>query len=404
MSFIDLVLSSTSEYEAPKRFYYWSALSSISAVLKDSVYFDMGGAYKLYPNIYCLLYGPSGVRKGPAIAIAEQVVKKVDNTRVINGRATIEAIIKDLGTFKSRPGKEPIKDSCGFVVASELSSSIISNPSAMDVMTALYDRIYNTGDWEYKLKVGDSHTLKHPTITWLSGTNEALFKDFLPEKNIHGGLIGRMYMISENRPGNINSLMYAPKVKPDIDKMAELLLPISKLKGEFKTSDEVRDEINRFYHKFVSTIAPTLRDETGFVSRVLDFIMKNAMIISSGRRGDLIIEMSDFEESLEITLPLIVPTKRASQSLKKGDPSLVEKRGLVLTYIARQPHFQAYRKEILKNLGLRLDHEDLNKVIDLMLQMDIVENCNIGGEIIYKLKMDNPKIAEWIKKNYGDES
>jgi len=130
MSFIDLVLDSTSEYEAPRRFYYWAALSAVSAVLKDNVWFDMAKAYKLYPNIYVLLYGPSGVRKGPAIALAERVVKKVDSTRVINGRSSIEAIIKELGTFQTREGgKAPFKDSCGFVVASELSSSIISNPA-----------------------------------------------------------------------------------------------------------------------------------------------------------------------------------------------------------------------------------------------------------------------------------
>lgn len=402
MSFIDLVLSSTIEYEAPKRFYYWAALSSISAILKDSVWFDMGGAYKLYPNIYVLLYGPSGVRKGPAIALAEQVVKRVDNTRTINGRASIEAIIKELGTAKSRPGKELIKDSCGFVVASELSSSIISNPSAMDIMTNLFDRIYNVGDWEYKLKNSESISLKKPTITWFSGTNEALFKDFLPEKNIHGGLIGRMFMIAENKPGNINSLMYKPKIVPDFDKMAELLLPISKLRGEFNTPECVRDEINKFYIKFVSVVAPTLKDETGFVSRVLDFLVKNMMIIAAGRRGELNLTMDDFNEALDITLPLIVPTKRASQQLKKGDPSLVEKRGLVLTYLARQPNHCANRKNILKDLSLRIDHEDLNKIVDLMVQMDILNNHMHGSEIIYSLKMDNPKIADWIRKEYGE--
>ena len=184
MSFIDIVLSSTKEYEAPSRFYYWAALAAISAILKDRVFFDMASNYKLYPNIYVLLYGPSGVRKGPAIALAEKIVKKVNTTRVINGRSSIEAIIKELGTFQTREGAQPIKDSCGFVVASELSSSIISNPSAMDIMTNLYDRIYTDDDWKYNLKVGESVKLNKPTITWLSGTNEALLKDFLPEKNI----------------------------------------------------------------------------------------------------------------------------------------------------------------------------------------------------------------------------
>ncbi len=400
--FLDLVLNSTIEYEAPKRFYYWASLSAVSAVLKDSVWFDMAKAYKLYPNIYCLLYGPSGVRKGPAIALAEQVVKRVDNTRTINGRASIEAIIKELGTMKTREKKEPIKDACGFVVASELSSSLISNPASMDIMTALFDRIYNTGAWEYRLKVGESHTLKNPTITWLSGTNEALFKDFLPEKNVQGGLIGRMYMISEKERSTINSLMFPPKIIPDYDKMAECILPLSKLKGEFQITLELRHELDDWYHKFTKDIAPSLKDETGFVSRMLDFVMKNAMLISSARRGDLIITEMDVRESLEITLPLILPTRKANSALKKNDPTAGEKRGLVLKYITSQPGFCCSRKNILKDLQLRIDHDDLDKVVNLLLAMEVVKIENHGSEIIYKLKMENPKVSEWIQKEFSN--
>ena len=402
MSFIDLVLDSTKEYEAPTRFYYWAALSSISAVLKDRVYFDMAKAYRLYPNIYVLLYGPSGVRKGPPIALAERVVKLVDNTRVINGRASIEAIIKDLGTFQTREKKEPLKDSCGFVVASELSSSIISNPAAMDIMTNLYDRIYNEGEWKYKLKVGESNTLKKPTITWLSGTNEALFREFLPDKNIHGGLIGRMYMISEHKTETINSLMFDPKIVPSYEKMAEMLMPASKLIGPFEMDVGLRNVVNDWYQDFVRNVAPKLADETGFVSRALDFVIKNAMLIAVGRRNELIIQESDIKESFNVTLPLIVPTKKLSKNLNnKKDHSEITKRGLVLTYITNQPEFTGNRKEILKNLGMQISHEDLDNVISLMLQMDTIEIVSRGPEIDYKLKMNNPKVAQWIKENYA---
>lgn len=396
--FIDLVLNSTKEYEAPSRFYYWAALSAISAVLKDSVWFDMGGNYNLYANIYVLLYGPSGVRKGPAIALADKIVSKVDNTRVINGRSSIEAIIKELGTFTTREGRAPIKDSCGFVVASELSSSIISNPSAMDILTNLYDRIYNDSEWKYKLKVGESNTLTKPTITWLSGTNEALLRDFLPEKNIHGGLIGRMFMIAENRTTKFNSLMFKPEILPNIDDMAELLRPATKLKGAFTMQDSLRSEMNDWYLKFAKEIGPTLGDETGFVSRILDFVIKVAMIISSGRRADKILTSEDLKESIEVMLPLIVPTKRVSQSLRKEDISGVQKRGMVLTYLTNRPNYTCTRKEILKNLGLKLDHEDLDRVISLMLQMQIVKIESQGGEVHYTLNMNNPKIAEWLSQ------
>ena len=398
MNFIDLVLDSTKEYEAPRRFYYWAALSAISAILKDRVWFDMGKAYKIYPNIYVLLYGPSGVRKGPAVALAERIVIKVDNTRVINGRASIEAIIKDLGTFTTREKKEPIKDSCGFVVASELSSSLISNPSAMDIMTNLYDRIYNEGEWKYKLKVGESHTLNKPTITWLSASNEALFKDFLPEKNIYGGLIGRMFMIAENKPNRINSLMFDPNIVPDLDKMAEALMPLTKLNGQFTMSVELRHEVDRWYNRFAKEISPSLHDETGFVSRILDFIIKACMLVSSGRRGDLTIIESDFLEAIEIIEPLIVPTKRAASILKKTDASLQEKRGLVLNYLSNRPAYTCTRQDILKSLNLRLDHEDLDRIVSLMLQMQVIQVSSSGSDVIYKLNMTNPKVSQWIQQ------
>jgi hypothetical protein len=396
--FISLVLDSTKEYESPKRFYYWAALSAISAVLKDRVWTDMGKAYKLYPNIYVLLYGPSGIRKGPAVALAERVVRLVDNTRVINGRSSIEAIIKELGTFTTREKKEPIGDSCGFVVASELSSSIISNPYALDLMTNLYDRIYNEGEWKYKLKVGESHTLNKPTITWLSATNQSLLKDFLPEKNIYGGLIGRIFMISESKPNTINSLMYDPEVVPDYGKMLESILPLAKLSGPFEINSELRTEIDTWYKRFMLEIAPTLNDETGFVSRILDFIIKTMMLISSGRRGDKTLNADDFIEASDVIMPLIAPTKKAAQALKKEDAGAQEKRGLVLSYICNRPGYTCTRKDILKNLNLRLDHEDLDKVVNLMLQMQIIVLSNVGSDVVYTLNVNNPKTAKWLEQ------
>ncbi len=398
MSFIDLVLDSTKEYEAPTRFYYWAALSSISAVLKDSVWFDMAKAYKLYPNIYVLLYGPSGVRKGPAIALAEKLVKGVNNTRVINGRSSIEAILKELGTFGTVEGRGLVKDSCAFLPASELSSSIISNPQAMDIMTNLFDRIYNESEWKYKLKVGESSTLNKPTITWLSGTNEALFKDFLPEKNIHGGLIGRMFMVAEHKPARLNSLMFDPDVIPDYPKMIDALRPLAKLAGPFDMCKEVRVNVEMWYNDFMTNISPQIADQTGFVSRINDFVIKGAMIIAAGRRCERVIRQEDIDEAREVIIPLILPTKKVSTGLKKEAVNPVQQRALVLNYIANRPEFTCTRKEILKNLGLKLNHEELDSVIELMLQVGAVKIQNSGPDVHYTLNMGNKVINEWVQQ------
>jgi hypothetical protein len=101
---------------------------------------------------------------------------------------------------------------------------------------------------------------------------------------------------------------------------------------------------------------------------------------------------------MEVVLPLIVPTKRVSQSLKKEDISAIQKRGLVLTYIVNRPEFSASRKEVLKNLSLKIDHTDLDNVVNYMLQAQVVRVDNHGGEVVYTLKMDNPKIAVWLEQ------
>jgi hypothetical protein len=393
---INEILESTKFFEAPRKYYYWAALASVSAVLKDKVWFNMGDNYNVYPNIYVLLYGPSGVRKGPAIALAEDLVSRVNNTRVIDGRSSIEAVIKELGTAITRPGLPLIKDSCGFMVASELSSSIIGNNSAMDIMTNLYDRLYNEKEWKYRLKVGESARLMKPTITWLSGTNEALFRDFLPEKNLHGGLIGRMFVISETKKHTTNSLMFKQGA-PDRVKLANALKELTKLEGEFIMNEDVRVAVDNWYQVFDKEKAPELKDETGFVSRCLDFVIKIAILVSSGRRGDKQILIDDIDEAIKVILPLVVPTKRVVNSIKKKDDTLVTKRGQILSYLAKRPEHKEERGKLLQNLGLQIDHEDLDKIAAYFIQMNILTIDQHGGSIVYRLRTDRPEVAEWLK-------
>lgn len=397
MDLIKEVLDSTKDFEAPRKFYYWSILSAISAVLKDRVYFGMGGNYNVYPNIYVLLYGPSGIRKGPAIALAEDLVSRVDNTRVIDGRSSIQAVIKELGTMKSRPGKQPFNDSCGFMVASELSSSIIGDNAAMDIMTNLYDRLYNEKEWNYRLKVGESVSLKKPTITWLAGTNEALFRDFVPEKNLHGGLIGRMFIVTETKKHTTNSLMFKT-VSPDKVKLANVLKHCAAMTGEFKMADDVRKEVDEWYHAF-DKLASETKDDTGFVSRALDFVIKIGMLVAAGRRQYLELIIEDVREGIEVVLPLIDPTKKLVNAAVKTDHANAKKRGIIITYICDQPGFKVERAKILRNLGLKINHEDLDNAVQHLIQAEVLKIDHSGGREVYCLKTDHPDIAEFIKQN-----
>lgn len=400
MDFIEEVLESTQFFEAPRRFYYWSSLAAVSAVVKDRVYFDMAGNYLLYPNIYVLLYGPSAVKKGPPIALAQDLVTRVDATRVIDGRSSIEAVLKELGTIYTRPDKTMVRDSCGFLVSGELSSSIISNTAAMDIMTNLYDRQYNIGEWRYRLKVSEGALLNKPTITWLTGTNEALFRDFIPEKNLQGGLIGRMFVISENEDNMINSLMFKTKA-PDRGLLAQKLKDISNLSGEFCMDNDVRHAVDSWYKNFKKNEAPKLMDNTGFTGRMGDFLIKMAMIISCARRGDKELIIDDVVEAKDLVTPLIVPAKKLINASKKTDESMFRKRYIVLNYLASRPTCSEERHKILQGLGLQIDAEDLDRIAQTLIQSQVLVIDTSAGRMIYKLRMDREDVVKYVRDLKG---
>src|SRR5215204_673927 len=140
------------EFESPLSFYYWGALAAISAVVKDNIWLPRGGLYNLYPNIYVMFHADSGLRKGPPVSMAKQLVEPINNTRVITGRSSIQGILKEMGTAKTAPGGKIISTSSAFICSSELTSSIVDDPVAVKILTDLYDRNYNIGNWKSLLK------------------------------------------------------------------------------------------------------------------------------------------------------------------------------------------------------------------------------------------------------------
>lgn len=396
LDWLDRTVQTFSEYESPKRFYYWSLLSAVSAIIKDKVYFDRH-LYKLYPNIYVLLYGPSAIKKGPPIATAKDIVSRINNTRVINGRATVEAIIKELGTTQTRPNKVIINDSAGFIVSSELSSAIIGNTNSLDILTDLHDRIYNDGEWTYRLKNSEPITLKNPTVTWLAGTNEALFREFVPEKNLRGGLIGRTFIISEHKENTLNALMRPPTIAVDKSLIAEGIRHVTGLCGQFQMADEVREAFESWYITFRTSVSPKLDDDTGTVGRVDDNILKLAMLISTARRADLHITVDDIHEAMVEVLQLISPAKKVTQTVKQNEISLSEKRDTILKYLVNKVDHKETRVNLLQRFTIKMDHEDLDRIIQFLESAKIISTSNAGGSITYRLNVESQKVRDYIE-------
>ena len=123
MTWLETLLASTSEAEAPSRYFWWSGLCAISAVIRKRVFLQRGAFYKLYPNIYvALVSARSGLRKGIPIMIAKKLVSDLDSVRVISGCSSIQAMIKELSMQQTFKSGAVVNEAQGLMISDEFES------------------------------------------------------------------------------------------------------------------------------------------------------------------------------------------------------------------------------------------------------------------------------------------
>lgn len=407
-TWLDEIVLQHSELESPKSFWYWGALVAISAVVKDSVWIDRH-IHHLFPNIYVMLHADSGLKKGPPISMAKRLVSLVGNTRVISGRSSIQGILADLGTGRTLPGGKVINDSCAFICSSELSSSIVEDKVATTILTDLYDRQYNIGEWRSLLKQG-TFELKNPTLSMFTATNEAHSADFFARKDVQGGYFARTFIIYENTPNRNNSLLLPLDNPPEYTASAEYLQEIAKLKGPFAplASKEKTDEHTEFfesedgqtkgwftlaglryeqwYHAFrVASQNQYHKDETGTLNRFGDSVLKVAMLISLARSPSLIITDAAMEEAIEVCGRLISAVRITTLGAKGLSDSSTLKTKIIKEFLDRHPPHISKRILMEK---MMMHYRDAKEIDDLLVSFEmahLIRTTVQGNETVYEM-------------------
>jgi hypothetical protein len=407
MTWLDNLVEQHKDFESPVNFYRWAGLAAISAVLKDSVYMDRY-IYKIYPNIYVMFHAESGLKKGPAVAMATKLVQLVGNTTVIKGRSSVQAILKEMGTVTSKPGGGMQANSSVFIASSEMSSSLVEDPVAAKILTDLYDRNYNEGEWKSLLKQ-ETFKLTNPTITMLGATNEAMSEDFFTGAVIKGGYFARTCIIYESKRNKRNSLAYQPSFIPDYNEAAKYLKELAQLKGPFKYfSSIVEDEYycikhtiegrdhyfceagdiyHRWYDEFLDTVdSQDVKDETGTLNRFGDTVVKISMLLSLAEHPKLEITAKAMNESIRICEQLLGNVRRTTMA-KNGLSTSSNLKALIINELLnnRADH-KISRAMLTKKFYMHYGSvEELNHIMESFDVAGMIKTETIGTETIYKM-------------------
>lgn len=411
LNWIDDIISEVkNDVETPTSWIWWSLIAAISATASNNYFVTSFNGNHIYkPNLYIMLLGDSGKGKAYGINLAKSLVSKADVTRVIAGRSSIQSIVTDLATSKSREdGKNPIRDSRAFIVNGELSSAIITDVSALAIMTDLYDGTVNE-EWVNNLKMG-KEKINNPCITALFGSSPAHFYGTIPMDNIQGGYIGRNLIdYQENHSQIVDPFSNQNAVA---NRITEYLLPkyvphlikIAGLKGQLQLSQSARELYNPWRRKWKQTPS---KDRTGFVTRVPDHVVKVAMCISLSRYGsDGEITDDDIQDSITRVTGLIYANSLTTEG-RGLDPSAGQSK-LVIDLLIRSEGNELSRKKILSHGHGNFDSYALNKILETLIEMGWCskERTGIGKNSDWLVKLAGQPLERYQEylRNQSDGS
>lgn len=190
--FIQRYVHYTREFEAPASYHVFALLTAVAAATNRKIVISRGG-YKLWPNVYVLLHGPSGLGKGIASGNA------VDFVRAAAGPQLVE-FPEDLtgeGLFKILDADAT--NGCGskgLIYADEF-ADLLGGQDYKKEFAKRLTRIYSSPD---RLGVGRSATgalwASDLFINILGCSQEDWLRE-LPLHAIKGGLFARFMMAVE---------------------------------------------------------------------------------------------------------------------------------------------------------------------------------------------------------------
>lgn len=384
INWVDSLVLECSHVETPESWLWWSFLTCISASAGNNYFLTtLKGDLVYKPNLYIMLLGESGLGKGFPINRAKLLITKANVTRVIAGRSSIQAIVKDLATAKSVEGKSPITDSRGFIVNGELSTAIIQDPDSLTILTDLFDGHYNP-EWTNLLKGDGAEKLKNPYITALFGSSPAHFYDSIPQVNIEGGYIGRNLIIYEEKRSREVDLLDAKNGDGEVEdnKFDNYIVPkyvphleaIAKKQGPLVPTDDAREYFNGWRKKWR---ASQVYDKTGFLNRVPDHSLKVAMCLCLAEidfTGD--IELRHMEEAIMKVTQLVYSSKRTTEG--RGPDPLAAATKQVLDYLLGAKNQELMRKELLwKGYGV-FNSFTLDQIIENLSEMGWIRKSKEG--------------------------
>lgn len=296
-NWLETYMTYTSGQESPGIFHYWTGVSILAFTLARSCWVDMSH-FKIYPNMFLVLVGPTGVGKSTASNIGIKLFKKAfPEVFITRGKVTIAKMIEDMGAVFTETGTAR---AC--IYASEFkvfTQSIQSNSSIIEDLTDLYEC---PDDWDYRTKNAGVVALENVCINilaasipeWIGTTSGAQFTET--------GFSARILYIGSPYSDRCFHKPFLPPGGEQMyhDMISDLQHIATTLTGEYRITKEADKYHETWYrelknHKRMARVNEKLR---GYEFRKDAHMLKTAMLLKAAISDDMTLDVPDLQRAV----------------------------------------------------------------------------------------------------------
>jgi hypothetical protein len=404
-NFRDVYRAYCGKTEIPLQYNEWCCLALLGAAVQDRVWLEKFRGFKMVPNMYIMMVGPSASGKDAATDLAENLTDHVPQLGQLRGSITGPGLLDWLG--KEHPDRSghivrPPQTAKVWLMTPELGMAVgvgeIAN-KFIKTMTALYGRSSHFLDGT---RTSGLVSVQDRCINWLSGSTRDWLVESVPRTAMNSGFMARICVVEGY---DVMERIGVPQYEPDHYELIAWLkrrlaiLASPAFGGEAILTGEARDVRLSWYH---NRPEPPRGDEAAMAAwkREDDLMLKIAMILSVAERLDLKVTADHIREAQRLaTAAHYMMPKLTRIAGETRVTTGVEK---IREILKREGHMQ--HSALLRRMagGYGVDAKRFRDLMGTLIQSGEVTSDRHGGAEMYVWKRrrvggpnGGPPVEEW---------
>lgn len=380
-------LKYTANTEAPTRFHWWTAISTIAGALQRKVYLDMH-SFEWVPNFYIVLVGPAGlVTKSTSLRLGEKLLRGVRKVRFGSQSGSWQALameIADTGHMSIAGGLHTCPIS--YFISEFGTFFDPTNREQIDFFVDSWDA--QRTSFTRTTKSSGKMEIHCPCVNILAGTTPTWVRENFTPTMISGGFASRVIFV---RGAAKAQFIPYPNRSPQAEDFTTLqkqltadLVEINKLEGPMTLTEDAYEWGTNWYKEHY-TLKRQLVGERfdGFYARKQTHLHKLAMILSIAEGDSMKVTSDHLQMANGIILEVEKDLASIVDNITNKQISTLHKRE-ILSVIGTEGEID--RDKLYAMLYQMMSGPDFDKSINDLSKAQQISIQPKGGKTMLSLK------------------